>query len=129
MVKGALAFSVLRIWPIFGVLHGLRVFSNFVFGFRFSSKIVAVFRIVFSSAFYGFTGFAKEVTPRSLAKSGAILVHGTTYMAFYPFFRGMDDKSSLFSSYYLGRNGKAQDYIKARLFLKYLAAGIISCGL
>ena len=104
-------------------------FSNFVFGFRFSSTIVAVFRIVFSSAFYGFTDFAKEVTPRSLAKSGAILVNGTTYIAFYPFFRGMDDKSSLFSSYYLGRNGKAQDYIKARLFLKYLAAGIISCGL
>ena len=67
-----MGFSVFRIWPIFGVLHGLRVFSNFVFGFRFSSTMMAVFRILLSSAFYGFSGFAKEVTPRSLAKTGLI---------------------------------------------------------
>ena len=29
--------------------------------------MMAVFGIVFSSAFYGFSGFAKEVTPRSPA--------------------------------------------------------------
>ena len=50
----------------------LRVFSNFVIGFRFSSTMMAVFRILLSSAFYGFSGFAKEVTPRSLAKTGLI---------------------------------------------------------
>ena len=56
----------------FGVLHCLRVFSNFVFGFRFSSTMRAVFRIVLSNAFYGFSDFAKELTPRSLAKTGVI---------------------------------------------------------
>ena len=68
----ALRFSVLRIWPIFGVLHDLQVFSNFVFGFRFSSTMTTVFRIVLSSVLYGFTGFAKAVTPRGLAKTGVI---------------------------------------------------------
>ena len=65
-----MGFSVLRILPTFGVLHGLRVFSTFVFGFRFSLTMMAVFRIVLSSAFYGFSGFVKEVTPRSRAKIG-----------------------------------------------------------
>ena len=37
-----MGFADLRIWPIFGVLHGLRVFYNFVFGFRFSSTMMAV---------------------------------------------------------------------------------------
>ena len=67
-----MGFSVLQIWLISGVLHGLRVFSNFVFGFRFSSTMMAIFRIVSSSAFCGFMGFAKEVTPRSLARTGVI---------------------------------------------------------
>ena len=52
----------------FGVLHGLRVFSGLVFGFRFLSTMMAVFRISLSNAFYGFSGFAKEVTPCSRAK-------------------------------------------------------------
>ena len=54
----------------FGVLHGLRVFSNFGFGFRFSSTMMALFRFVLSCAFYGFTGFVKDVTPRSRAQTG-----------------------------------------------------------
>ena len=53
----------------FGVFHGLRVFSNLVFGFRFSSTMMAVFRIFLSSLFYGFSGFAKKVTPHSRAKT------------------------------------------------------------
>ena len=42
------------------------------FGFRFSSTIIAVYRIFLSGAFYGFSGFAKEVTPRSRAETGII---------------------------------------------------------
>ena len=73
-----------RIWPIFGsvfgfshlklrffgfgVLPDLRVFSNLVFGFRVLSTMRAVFRIFLSNAFYGFSDFAKEVTPCSRAK-------------------------------------------------------------
>ena len=53
----------------FGVLCGLRVFSNLVFGFRFLSTMMAVFRIFLPNAFYGFSGFAKEVAPRSRAKT------------------------------------------------------------
>ena len=61
-LRGALGFSVLRIWPMFGsvsrfshlktavfrfgVLHGLRVFLNVVFGFRFSSARMAIFRFL-----------------------------------------------------------------------------------
>ena len=56
----------------FGVSHGLPVFSSFVFGFRFSSTIIAVYRTFLSGAFYGFSGFAKEVTPRSRAETGVI---------------------------------------------------------
>ena len=47
----------------FGVLFGLRVFSNLVFGFRLLSTIKAVVRIFMSDASYGFPVFAKEVTP------------------------------------------------------------------
>ena len=73
---------------------------------------------------YDVRGFGKDVTPRSLPKTGQ-LFQGTIYIAFYPFFRGMDGTPSLFSSYYLGRSGKAQYYIEARLFLKYHAARIM----
>ena len=45
----------------FGVLFGLQVFSNFGFGFRFFTSMMAVFGILLSNAFYGFSGFAKEV--------------------------------------------------------------------
>ena len=76
-----MVFSVLRIWPIFGsvfrfkhfktagALRGLRFFSNLVFGFRFWSTMMAVFRIFMASALHGFSGFAKEVTPCSRAKA------------------------------------------------------------
>ena len=53
----------------FGVLCGFRFFSNLVFGFRFLSTMMAVFRILLPNAFYGFPGFAREVTPRSRAKT------------------------------------------------------------
>ena len=69
-VEGAFGFSVFQFSHLkkmqffcFGVLRSLRVFSNLVFGFRFLSTIMAVFRIFLSNAFYGFSGFAKEVTP------------------------------------------------------------------
>ena len=52
----------------FGVLPGLRFFSNLVFGFRFLSTMMAVFRIFLSNVFYGFSGFGKEVTSSSRAK-------------------------------------------------------------
>ena len=50
-------------------------FSNSVFGFQFLSTMMAVFRICFFffflfNAFYGFSVFSKEVTPRSRAKTG-----------------------------------------------------------
>ena len=38
------------------------VFPSLVFGFRFSSAVMTVFWVLLSSAFYGFSGFAKEVT-------------------------------------------------------------------
>ena len=67
--------GALRTWPIFGVLHGLRVLTTLVFGFRFSSTMMTVLGFFLSGAFYGFSGFAKkvkEVTPRSRAKTGVI---------------------------------------------------------
>ena len=51
-------------------LFGPRVFSNFVFDFRYLSTIMmAFFRIFLSNAFYGFCDFAKEVTTSSRAKA------------------------------------------------------------
>ena len=46
-------------------LQGLRAFSNLVFGCRFSSAVMAVFRIFLSNVFSVFSGFFKEVSPRS----------------------------------------------------------------
>ena len=57
--------AVFRFW----CLCGLRVFSNLVFGFQFLSTMIAVFPIFLPNAFYGFSGFAKEVAPRSRAKT------------------------------------------------------------
>ena len=89
-MRGELGFSVLRTWPIsgsvfwfshlktaifgFGVLCGLWVFSNLVFGFRFLSTILAVVQIFQSIACYGFSGFSKEVNSK------------TAYVAIYPDF-------------------------------------------
>ena len=53
----------------FSVLCGLRVFSHLAFGFRFLSTMMTVFRILLPNSFYGFSGFAKEVTPSSHAKT------------------------------------------------------------
>ena len=76
-----MGFSVLRIWPIFGsvfrFLHLKTAFFSvlvsyavggggfllFSLGFRFLSTVMRIFRIFLSNAFYGFSGFAKEVTP------------------------------------------------------------------
>ena len=98
--KGALGFLFLQIWPMFGsvfrfshlktavfwfgVLHGLRVFSNSVSGIRFSSTMMAVFRVFLSSAFYVFSGFAKEGTSPSCTKTGVI--PNTIYIAFHTSF-------------------------------------------
>ena len=53
----------------FGISCGLRIFSNLAFGFRFLSTMMAVFRILLPNSIYGFSGFAKKVTPRSHAKT------------------------------------------------------------
>ena len=45
----------------FGVLPGLRVFFNLVFGFRCLLTTMAVFRIYLSNAFYGSSGFANKL--------------------------------------------------------------------
>ena len=126
---GALGFSVLRIWPIFGsvfrflhlktavfrfsrlklrffgfgVLRGLRVFSNLVFGFRFLSTLRASFRFFCSMLFTVFSGFAKKVTRCSRAKT--VIPRHHSYSVLNLSFSGMNDKLSLFTSRYLGRNG------------------------
>ena len=121
-----MGFSVLRILRIFGSVFrffaiknrgfsvlvscagGLRVFPNLVFVFRFLSTIMAVFRIFLSYVFYGFSGFAKEVTPCSRAKT--VIPRDLLYNLLPRLsFRGIHDKRSLFSSRYLGRNGCQAD--------------------
>ena len=52
----------------FGILPGLRVFFNLVFGFRCLLTTTAVFRIYLSNAIYSSSGFAKEITCCSRAK-------------------------------------------------------------
>ena len=125
--RGAVGFSVLRIWPMFGsvfrflhlktavfrfgVLHGLRVFLNVVFGFRFSSTRMAVFRFFVHCILRFCQG---RVTSPSRAKSGVIPSQGPFIQYSTLYFREMDVEASLISSRYLGRNGKAQDNIKAK---------------
>ena len=53
----------------FDISCGLRIFSNLAFGFRFLSTMMAVFQILLPNSFYGFSGFAKKVTPRSHVKT------------------------------------------------------------
>ena len=93
---------------------------------------MAVFRIFLSNAFCGFSGFGKEVTSSSRAKiviSSDHIKYSTVSSG------GMDDKYSLFSSLYLGRNGCQTDYekpkiiSKQKIILKYHVPAMISCGL
>ena len=41
------------------------VCTNLVFGFQFMSTIMSISKISLSNAFYGFSGFGKEITPSS----------------------------------------------------------------
>ena len=76
----------------------------------------AVFRIFLSNAFYGLSDFAKEVTLCSRAK---IVIPRDHLHSILPFlFRGMNDKLSLFSSRYSGRNGCQEDYEKPKITSK-----------
>jgi len=50
-------------------LGGLSVFYNLVFSFRFLPTMVVVFPIFLPNEFCSFSGFAKEVTPRSRTKT------------------------------------------------------------
>ena len=47
----------------FGVLYGLRVFPNLFFGFRFSSTLMAVFRIFLSNGNTVFLVSPKKLHP------------------------------------------------------------------
>jgi len=80
---------------------------------------MAVFRKFLSNAFYGYSGFAKEVTPCSYTLK--LLFQGRFS------FRGMHDKPSLFSSRYLGRNGCQADYEKLKITLEQKTISQISC--
>ena len=78
LYEGALGFSVLRIWPILDSVFRFSLLKIAVFRFwclvRFAGflqfnlwfsvfvKMMAVFRILLPNSFYGFSGFAKEVT-------------------------------------------------------------------
>ena len=85
-MMGALGFSALRIWPIFGsvfrfshlkmrfisfgVMHGLRVFSNLAFGFRFLPTMIAFLDLnsvqCIQYVSFGFvTPCSRAVTPRN----------------------------------------------------------------
>ena len=61
-----------------------------------------------SSALDGFSGFAWKLQPAVALKP--VSNSKGPYIAFSLPFKGMDDKPSLFSSRYLGRNGKVQEY-------------------
>ena len=102
----------------FSVLYGLRVFPNLVFGFRFLSTLMAVFRIFPSNAVTIFL-----VSPRKL--HSAVAPKRELYGSLI---RGMRDKPSVFSSRYLGRNGCQADYEKRKITLKQKAISQISCG-
>ena len=90
-VEGAFGFSVFQFSHLkkmhFLVLVSYAVCgfsSNLVFGFRFLSTMMAVFRIFLSNAFYGFSGFGKEIATCSRAKT---VIPMASYIALYPFFQ------------------------------------------
>ena len=59
-----MGFLVLGIRTIFGSVFLLKRFFGFGFlrGLRVLSEMMAIFRSFLSNAFYGFSGFAKEIT-------------------------------------------------------------------
>ena len=90
---------------------------------------MAVFQISLSNAFYGFSGFGKEVTPCSRAKTviPRDLLYSLRllprlfleeYMASIVSNLSIKPKPSLFSSLYLGRNGCQADYAKLKITSK-----------
>ena len=98
----------------FGVLYGLRVFPNLVFGFRFLPTLMAVFRILLSNAVTIFLVSLRKLHPAVALKR---LFQG-------PLIRGMHDKPSR----YFGRNGCQADYEKLKITLKQKTISQISRG-
>ena len=82
----------------FGVLHGLRTFSNLVVSFRFLSTMIALF---FSAQCirYGFLVYLRGKSHP--AKTETVIPRDNLYNARSALpFRGMDGKPGLFSSHY-----------------------------
>ena len=99
----------------FGILSGLRVFFNLV-NFSFLSIIMAVFSNFLSSAFDDFSGFSKEVTPCSRAKT--VSPRDLLYSILPRLsFRGMNEHS-LISSRCLSRDGCQADYEELKIISK-----------
>ena len=83
---------------------------------------MAFSQIFLPNAFHDFFGFAKEVTPCSRPK--ILIPRDHLYAHDFTFsFRGMDDKLTLFSSRYLGRNGCQADYEKLKITSKQKTLG------
>ena len=147
--RGPLIFSVLRIWPIFGSVFRFSHCKTTVFQFwclaRFAGflqfsvwfsvfvTIMVFFRIFVPSAFYGSVLILLRKLPPAVALK--LYLKGSLTWRSTLSFRGMDNKLSLFSSSYLGRNGCQAYYEKPKItskkktIIKYHAPGIISCGL
>ena len=53
----------------FGISCGFWIFSSLAFGFWFLSTVMVFFWILLPNSFYGFSGFAKKVTPHSRTKT------------------------------------------------------------
>ena len=109
----------------FGVLPGLQVFSNVVFGFRVLSKMIAVFRIFLSNAFSGFSGFAKEITSCSTRD----YLYNVLLLLLEEWMIRLVRLAAVICNL-LGRNGRQADYEKPKMIskqktiLKYHAPGI-----
>ena len=117
-------FSVLQIWPMFGSIFRFSHLKTavfrfwcrfagflefFFFGFRFSSTMMVVFRNFCPVYFTIFLVLTRKLHPAVIPRD-----HLYSVLPFY--FRGTDDKPSLFSIRYLGCNRKAQDNIKAKVW-------------
>ena len=102
----------------FGVLYGLWVFLNLVFGFRFLSTLITVFRIFLSNADTIFLVSPRKLHPALVLKRE---LQG-------PLILRMQDKPSGFSSRYLGRNGCQDDYGKLKIALKQKTISQMSRG-